>query len=296
MPGGPAPGWLHCNDIRILQIAEHELHNRALAPCYAGRGCHLALEDNAQAVLVGEVHDAKRADRDIEIDRLDIPPELSAALAALEDAGNDIRQRRLEHVELLGFSQMARLVEVLHREKRNKVRVIEIVVDLEIDHRLDGGGRLEVLDLDLVLERDQFLEYGLQGGEIQPFLAAEIIVDHPLVDAASFGDGVRACFRQAALAEFGEGRLQDLCARGIGIPLLRRLGGFSRLHAWKMPPARHRRNGLLAIFAPSARAGIVDTLRRRELTLQLIRARRPFVSDVPKSASCETIRTSETGH
>jgi hypothetical protein len=27
-----------------------------------------------------------------------------------------------------------------------------------------------MLDLDLVLEGDQFLEYGLQGREIQPFL------------------------------------------------------------------------------------------------------------------------------
>src|SRR3954469_25759227 len=137
MPGGSTPGRLHRNDIRILQIAEHELHNRALAPCDAGRGCHLALEDDAQTVLVGEVHDAKRTDRDIEIDRLDIAPELSAALATLEDACDDIRQRRLEHVELLGFSQMASLVEVLHRKKRNKVGVLEIVVDLEIDHGLD---------------------------------------------------------------------------------------------------------------------------------------------------------------
>src|SRR6476620_7966977 len=261
MPGGPAPGWLHCNDIRILQIAEHELHNRALAPCYAGRGCHLTLEDDAQAVLVGEVHDAKRADRDIEIDWLDIPPELSAALAALEDARNDIRQRRLEHVELLGFSKMTGLVEILHREKRNKVGVLEVVVDLQIDHGLDRGGGLEMFDLDLVLESDQFLEYGLQGREIQPFLASEIVVDHPLVDAASFSDGVRPRFRQTALAEFGEGRLQDLCSRGVGIPLLRCFGGFSSFHAWKMPPARHRRNGLLAILAPAAGAGIVDTLR-----------------------------------
>src|SRR6185295_522633 len=101
LPGRPAPGRLHRNDIRILQIAEHELYDRALAPCNAGRGCHLAREDDAQAVLVGEVHDAERADRDIEIDRLHVPTELSAALATLEDTRDDIRQWRLEHVELL---------------------------------------------------------------------------------------------------------------------------------------------------------------------------------------------------
>src|SRR4051794_19056407 len=118
----PAAGRGTLGRILFLQIAEHEVDHRAPSLLDVGRRHQVAPEDDPEGVLVREAHDAERADRDIEVDRLDVETELSVALAALEDARDDVGQRRLEHVELLRFSQVARLVEVLHREERDEVR------------------------------------------------------------------------------------------------------------------------------------------------------------------------------
>src|SRR5689334_12238042 len=99
MPSKFAPRRPYPHSIGHLQIAEHEFDDRAPAPFDIGGGCHLPLKDYAQTVLVGEIHDAKCADRNVEVDRLDILPELSAALAALENARDHIGQRGLEHLE-----------------------------------------------------------------------------------------------------------------------------------------------------------------------------------------------------
>src|SRR5678815_2899321 len=104
MPSKFAPRRSYPHGVRHLQIAEHEFDDGPPAPFDIGGGCHLPLEDHAQTVLVGEIHNAKCADRNVEVDRLDILPELSAALAALENAGDDIGQRGLEHLELLRFA------------------------------------------------------------------------------------------------------------------------------------------------------------------------------------------------
>ena len=70
--------------------------------------------------------------------------------------------------------------------------------------------RFEMLDLDLLFERHEILVHQFQGGRIQAFLAAEVVVDHPLVDATAFGDGVRAGRGQSLLTELAEGSPQNL--------------------------------------------------------------------------------------
>ena len=135
--------------------------------------------------------------------------------------GDEIGQGRPELVELFRLSEVPGLVEILHRQKRNEVRVFDVIVDLEIDHGFDGSGRIEILDLDLLFERNEIFVHGLQGRQIQAFLAAEVVVDHPLVDAASLGDVVGAGGGKSPLAEFADRRLQDLCASGVGVALLR---------------------------------------------------------------------------
>src|SRR5262245_15702576 len=101
--------------IRRLQIAEHEVDDRPSTPLDIGEGRHLPSEDHAQCVLVREIHDAQSAERDVEVDRLDIVPEMSAILPALENTRDDLGQRRAEHPELLRLPKVPRLVEILHR-------------------------------------------------------------------------------------------------------------------------------------------------------------------------------------
>src|SRR4051794_2394712 len=60
--------------------------------CSVLRGDHLALEDRANAALVGKIHDAERADRNIEVHPLDIGPELAATLAATCAKGGAVRR------------------------------------------------------------------------------------------------------------------------------------------------------------------------------------------------------------
>jgi hypothetical protein len=65
-----------------------------------------------------------------------------------------------------------------------------------VEHRLgeaaDRRARVEVLDVDLLLVRADPRVGALEHRDVQPLLAAEVVVEHPLRRAGALGDLVHA--------------------------------------------------------------------------------------------------------
>src|SRR5690606_23800822 len=159
---------------------------------------------------------------------------------------------------------------------------------LEVDHRRDRGHRLEVLHFDLALEPHQLLVDGFERREVKPILAAEIVVDHPLVDLTATGNVVGAGVGEAMPAELDQGRAQDLRARAVGIARpgaaaggAPTLGRLSLIHASKMPARRARRN------VPDCSAA-VDSAEPGALTRELIRASAHAAPERPEEWTSRT--------
>jgi hypothetical protein len=57
----------------------------------------------------------------------------------------------------------------------------------------------------------------LQHREVEALLVAEVVIDHPLVDARRLGDGIDTRAGQAFRRELGRGRRQDRGARAFGV-------------------------------------------------------------------------------
>src|SRR6185437_13961514 len=78
---------------------------------------------------------------------------------------------------------------------------------------------LAMRQVELHLSRADRCIAPLEHGEVQPLLAAEIVVEHALVDAGSLGDAVDPRPVIAALRELGHGRGEDRRTGSLGVAL-----------------------------------------------------------------------------
>ena len=96
--------------------------------------------------------------------------------------------------------------------------------------RADGDDRVDVVDLQSLLGLADAAVGVLQHRQVQLFLAAEVVVDHPLGGSGALGDLVDAGARVARLREHLGGDGEQLGARALGVALQfgTRLGGHDR--------------------------------------------------------------------
>ena len=123
-------------------------------------------------------------------------------------------------------SMCSRAVNVLDRHQSQEVGVGFVVIEGQLCQLANGGLGRQVLDVEGLLRIAQLGVGALQDGDVQPLLAAEVVVDHALGGAHAIGDLVDAGAGVTAFGELGGGDLEDLGAGALGVALS--LGGHSR--------------------------------------------------------------------
>ena len=104
------------------------------------------------------------------------------------------------------------------------------------------GLYLAVLGVDVVLDVANAAIRLLQHGDVEPFLAAEVVVDHPLARARARGDLVDAGARQTRARELLGRDRDDVALRLLGVVGPRRFGAGGlvvRRRGAALDPAAH---------------------------------------------------------
>ena len=82
---------------------------------------------------------------------------------------------------------MPRAVNVLDRHQSQEVGVGFVVIEGQLCQLANGGLGRQVLDVEGLLRIAQLGVGALQDGDVQPLLAAEVVVDHALGGAHAIG-------------------------------------------------------------------------------------------------------------
>jgi hypothetical protein len=122
-----------------------------------------------------------------------------------------------------------------------KRRVLDVVVPRELDQPPDRLRRFHLGQVEVLLLAPDLGVGTLQDGEKEVLLLAEVVVEHPLVDACSLRDAVHAGAAEAEIGELIGGRDQYRFTGGFGIPAGGSLSTRSALeHSPCYPTARLR--------------------------------------------------------
>src|SRR5205823_11965017 len=95
----------------------------------------------------------------------------------------------------------------------------------ELDDAADGVDRREVIEVEFALGLANLRVHSLQDGDVELFLAAEVVVDERTGGMRAPGNGIHGCALEAARGEFVDRRLDDAGAvrlRGLGLAHRRR--------------------------------------------------------------------------
>jgi hypothetical protein len=133
-------------------------------------------------------------------------------------------------------------VDVLDADQTDEVRVRFVVVERQLAQLPDRLGRVEVLDVQLALQGTDSGVRPLQDRDVELFLAAEVVVDHPLGGTGLRGDLVHPGAGVPLVGELVGGHGENLGAGSIGVPHRRpRHGSLGRLcgHGTPLPSRNH---------------------------------------------------------
>ena len=215
------------------QVAQHPVRHvrEALEP---GLGRHqVPVEDRRQGVVVAQVEVGDAGDRDVELDRIDAGPEQAALGASLQDVRNGGDEGRMQRANAARALQVAGPVQVLAVEQDRERRVLDVVVPGERDEAADRLRRLDLGQVQVLLLAADLLVGALEDREEQILLLAELVVEHPLVDAGAFGDPVHPRTTEAIAGELVGGGGEDRLARGFRIPADRPVPADGSASAWR---------------------------------------------------------------
>src|SRR6185437_5768176 len=180
---------------------------------------HVALEDGGEGGAIGDVEDAERADRHVQLDRVDAALEDSGLLTARHDAPDRVDHRDVELADRLRALHVHAVHDVLVHHETHELGVGVIVIEGRGDQRGERLlGRL-VLQIERRLLPADRRVGGLQHREVEPLLAAEVVVDHALAGARAIGDRVDPSAAEATLRELHRGDLEDVALNALGIVL-----------------------------------------------------------------------------
>src|SRR6185312_4213878 len=88
------------------EIAENQVRDHGTAPADIAFRPHLALENAAERVLVGDVEHAERGDRLVDLHRVDAGAKQPVRLAALDHAREPVDDRSVERAHRLRLAEM----------------------------------------------------------------------------------------------------------------------------------------------------------------------------------------------
>ena len=188
------------------------------------------VEQVAEGVAVGHLEHAVRADQDVHVERVDVGAENALLTAARRGSASSSEVAGWPGVRSVSSRAMNSprwmFSMATSRMKSWWAMWWSKVISAS---RPDGVDRVDVVDLQALLGLADAAVGVLQHRQVELFLAAEVVVDHPLGGAGLLGDLVDAGARVALLGEHRGGHLDQLGARALGVAqrLGARLGGHN---------------------------------------------------------------------
>ena len=170
----------------------------------------------------------------------------SASTSATEDAllaaaGQDLVQQRRgglgQGAQRVQSTDVLAAVNVLDRHQADKSLVVKVMIEGQLGEPAHGDGRIDVVDLQPLLGLADAAVGVLQNRHVQLFLAAEVVVDHPLRGAGALGDLVDPRAREPGLGEYLGGDGEQLGAGSLGVTL--KLGTGLAGHLGELTGERH---------------------------------------------------------
>ncbi len=238
----------------MIEIAQDHLGH---GPEARLQGClveQVAIEHHRQGVPVGHVGEAQGRDADVEVGRIDAGPEFPGRHAAVQNALQLCDDRRVQLGDIVRLLERSGFVQVLVVDHPHEGRVGDVIAERELDQADDGVARRQRIEIDC---RFAFTDAGIdlfENGDIETFLAAEIMEDHRFVAVGAGNDAVGASAAETLGRELDKGRVDQFLAAAFRCALarlhspLRTLGfqggialavlprGRSRAHQYSLAP------------------------------------------------------------
>ena len=148
----------------------------------------VAAEQVVESVLVGDLEDAVRADHQMNVHRVDVGPELPGGTAPRQQRVQPGDHRRRQRPQRVDPADELASMDVLDRHQPDEVGVLPVMVVGQPGQLPEGVDRSQVIDGEVVLRLTDRGVGLLQNGEVELFLAAEVVVDHAFRGAGTLSD------------------------------------------------------------------------------------------------------------
>jgi len=175
-------------------------------------------EDLGKSVAVRNVEERQRADGHVKLYGIQIRPEDSSR----DTAADQFAEHRNDGaVAQFDFGQMRDVLPVMNvfvHHQSHEVGVFVVVVERRTDELAQGFVGGQCIHVETGFERPDVLVATSEHGAVESFLAAEVVVDHPLDGVGARGDFIDACTAQALPGELLGGDREYVGSGTVGIP------------------------------------------------------------------------------
>src|SRR5436305_214756 len=205
---------------------------------------HVRLEDRREGVTIGNAVKAQCTDRHVQIGRVDVAAKRAGLFSTLDDAPNRVDRGYVELGNVRRLRNVFAGMQVLVHDEPHECRILLVPVEREGDELLQRPLGRQMIDVEIALDVADTAVSLFEHGDVEAFLAAEVVIDHPLAGARAGGDLVDARATQPLGGELLGRDSDDVSARLLGVvdPHRPRLRSGFRVRADRRADLLHRRN------------------------------------------------------
>ncbi|ETN80764.1 hypothetical protein NECAME_17971, partial [Necator americanus] len=179
----------------------------------------VAPERRAERVAIAHAVKAHRTDEQVQVDGIDVVAERATRHAAREQVLDRADRARVAAAEGLQALDVFRAVNVLDGDEAHEVAVAVVIVEGEFDKPAQAFRRVQFVDVQVQFERTDVAVDLVEHGFVQPFLAAEVVIQHALGGVGALSDRVYARACETHGREFGRRHFEDIAPGLLGIVL-----------------------------------------------------------------------------
>ena len=169
----------------------------------------IALENQPEGVLVGDVEKRQRRNRGMDVDRVQASAEHARRHAAPVQLFNDSDGRHIELPDDLALRQMDCALHVLGHHQPDVAGVTVVMVKGKTHQAAQGVLGRQLVQVELRLDAAHAPVGLLQHGKVQAFLAAEVVINHAFAGLGGRCYLVDARAAQAFFGKLGRCHVQD---------------------------------------------------------------------------------------
>src|SRR6185369_4155365 len=200
------------------QIAQHDFDHVGKVGGSLPWRHQVAPEYRGKRVSVGKIEAAQAGDHDVEAHWIHIAPEYAGVRPALEQPADHLEQRRAQFRNRCRPGEVAALMQVLAVQEANEFRMGKLKAPRELDQPAHAIRRLRLIEFETLLGLAYDLVGAFEHRQEQVVLAAEVVIEHPHVDAGLRGDPVDTRSTQTRIRKLLGRRSQDLLTRTLSVP------------------------------------------------------------------------------